>query len=330
MKESEVKYLNNSIQIPVLRNPVSAGNLISLKDLKFQRTNQKGMSYSEIKKTQNKFMILKNNLNENLCLRNKDFRAAKIGVIIAGRLKSSRLKRKALLPIREKLSIQWCYETCMTINSADEYILATSNLPEDAELEDTIKFSKKMKIYKGDPDDVISRYLGACSEYEIDVVIRVTADCPFISEEIAEILLKEHFENGADYTAARNFAVGTSCEIINTSALKSVIKYFGKAELSEYMTWYFQNNSKVYKVNIIDLPSNLIRDYRLTLDYKEDLEMFKNLLQKLRKKPPTTRNIFKILDENPKINAINSHLSLIYKTDKALIRKLNKQTRITI
>ena len=58
--------------------------------------------------------------------------------------------------------------------------------------------------------------------------------------------------------------------------------------------------------------------------------MFKNLLQKLGKKPPTTRNIFKVLDENPKINAINSHISLIYKSDKALIRKLNKQTRITI
>ena len=96
------------------------------------------------------------------------------------------------------------------------------------------------------------------------------------------------------------------------------------------MTWYFQNNKDIFKINIVNLPDHLVRDYRLTLDYQEDLDMFEALLKKLKSKPITTRNIFKILDNNPEISAINSHITLTYKTDKKLINKLNRETRIKV
>lgn len=330
INEAEHEYLEKSIQIPVLNKKILAGNIISLKDLKFRRTAQVGLSYPELQKTQQALKILAKDLESDTSVTLDDYRNARLGVIIAGRLKSSRLKRKALLPLLHKPSIQWCFDSCLQIDSASEYVLATSTLPEDSELEDTIRYNERLKLYKGDPLDVISRYLGACTEYNIDVIVRVTADCPFISEEIAQILIEEHFNTGADYTAARDFAVGTSCEIINTSALETVIEHLGKAELSEYMSWYFHNNPEIFKVNIVDLPSDLVRNYRLTLDYQEDLDMFDALLKEMGDLPITTRNIFKVLDESPKINAINSHLSLAYKVDKKLIAKLDRDTKIRL
>ena len=170
--------------------------------------------------------------------------------------------------------------------------MATSDLLEDSELEDTIKYNNKLKIFKGDPDDVISRYIGACNKYKIDTIIRITADCPFISNEIAEILLKDHFKKGADYTAAKDFAVGTSCEIISKSALDAVIEYVGVADLSEYMTWYFQNNKDIFKINIVNLPDHLVRDYRLTLDYQEDLDMFEAFIKKSLNQSQLLQEIF--------------------------------------
>jgi N,N'-diacetyllegionaminate synthase len=330
INNSEHEYLKKSIQIPVLVDKISANNILALKNLKFRRTSQTGLSYPEILELQKRFMILSDDINKNSSVTKANYRPAKVGVIIAGRLKSSRLKRKALLPILKKPSIQWCFDTSSKIASAKEFILATSNLSEDTELEETFKQQKNIKVFRGDPVDVISRYIGACSKYKIDVVIRVTADCPFISEEIAEILLKAHFASGADYTAAREFAVGTSCEIINTRALETVIEHVGEAELSEYMTWYFKNNPDLFKINIVDLPSHLVRNYRITLDYQEDLDMFESLLKKMGDKPVTIGNIFKTLDANPDINKINSHLSLLYKTDVKLIDKLNKATKINL
>ena len=53
------------------------------------------------------------------------------------------------------------------------------------------------------------------------------------------------------------------------------------------MNFYIRNNPSYFKINEIDLPKRLIRDYRLTLDYREDLEMFDALYKKLDKKIKT-------------------------------------------
>ena len=114
--------------------------------------------------------------------------------------------------------------------------------------------------------------------------MRVTGDCPFISPEIIDNLIESHFTKGADYTAARKFAVGTAGEVYNVNALNFILKKMKHAPYSEYMPWYFLNNKNYFKINLVDLPKNLIRSYRLTLDYKEDLLMFNNLAKKAKKK----------------------------------------------
>jgi len=119
-------------------------------------------------------------------------------------------------------------------------------------------------------------------------------------------------------------------EIINTTALKKVNKYFPKAEYSEYMTWYFQNNPKFFNLNFVDLPDQLIRDYRLTLDYQEDLNLFKKIEEhfKVNNLDYSIYELFNFLDNNTKISKLNNHLSLKYKTDNQLIKLLNAKTKI--
>ena len=92
-----------------------------------------------------------------------------------------------------------------------------------------------------------------------------------------------------------------------------------------------RNNPDIFKINIVDLPEALVRDYRLTLDYPEDLEMFERLYAELdqRQLSPTTANIFSILDEDNGIAEINSHLTLKYRADAELIERLNRVTRIS-
>ena len=199
----------------------------------------------------------------------KSLNTKKIGVIVACRMKSSRLKKKAILPINGQPSILLCLDSSLRISNVDLVVLATSVLKEDDILENFI-LGRKVKLWRGDPDDVIQRYLGACEAFGIDVVIRVTADCPYISYEVAEILLRHHLKTNADYTAARKVTLGTGCEIYSTHALRKVIQYLGRAEYSEYMTWYFRNNPDIFKIELVDLPGLLIRDYRLTLDYPEE------------------------------------------------------------
>ncbi len=328
--DNERIYLEKTIEKPILRNNLKAGQFVSNNDVIYRCTNKIGLNIKELKALQNKFYILHRDLTKHRMLNVKDFKKAKIAVIVAARMKSSRLKNKAILPVQDIPSIERCFENCLKFKFVDKVILATSTLKEDQILKD-YTFRGKVKFWQGDPEDVISRYLGACKKYNIDIVIRLTGDCPVVSSEISELLLASHFEQGADYTAANECAVGSSCEIYNVEALKRIIFYLGKANYSEYMTWYLINNPEIFKINIVNLPDALVRNYRLTLDCKEDLEMFNLLFQKLKQYnyEPTLLNIFKVLDNHPEIVDVNSHLTLRYKTDKNLIKKLNKVTKIT-
>jgi N,N'-diacetyllegionaminate synthase len=331
ISKSEAEYLNNSIQIPVAKAPLTKGAMISKSDLFFRRTAQKGMTYQDIKNKQKIGNILKNDIKVNTPITEEDFQQANIGVIVACRMKSSRLKQKALIEIDGETSVERCLNNCLNMSRVSTVVLATSTVKEDAVLQD-YTLNGKVKFYQGDADDVIQRYLGASKKYNIDTFIRVTADCPVISTEIAEVLLDHHFSTGADYTAAKDCAVGTGCEIYNVEALQRVIKYLGSADYSEYMTWYMKNNEDIFKVEIVDLPSELVRNYRLTLDYSQDLELFKAIYQELsiNNNEATLENVFAILDNNPEIVALNSSLTLRYKTDQELIDHLNQVTRISL
>jgi len=327
--ETEKIYLSNSIQKPIIKKSLFSGQLISKSDLYYRRTSLDGLTWNQINTFQKQFYIVDHDLKENTAINLSNLKSANIAVIIAGRMKSSRLKKKAHALINEVPSIEMCINSCKKIKSASKVILASSTLEDDAVLEQNA-INCNVPFWKGDPNDVIKRYIGAIDNHKIDVFIRVTADCPIVSAELAEILLKSHFENGADYTAAYDGAVGSLCEIYNSEAIKRVIKIKGEAEYSEYMTWYMRNNSDIFKVNLINLDEKYLRNYRLTLDYEEDLIMFNKLFEKLneQKLDSSLLNVFKILDENPEIAAINNNIGLVYKTDQKLIDLLNEKTRL--
>lgn len=329
ISKEEDLYLVKSDQIPVLKENKQKGDLLSWDDFTFKRSNSKGLNSRELNKYIGVGYCLTRDLNINDTINDFDLKKVTTATIVAARLKSSRLKRKALLKIGNYSSIEYCLKNALKFNDINHTILATSNLDSDDELKDQT-LNSQVIFHKGDPDDVVRRYLDIIDELKIDVVVRVTGDMPFVSNDILQILLKSHYKFGADYTVGKDAAVGTNLEIINSAALIEIKKHFKSADYSEYMTWYFQNNPDFFKLNFVELPDYLIRNYRLTLDYQEDLDMF-NIVDKHFIDNDLEGNItelFNFLDENPDVSKLNNHITLKYKTDQELIKRLNEVTKI--
>jgi len=322
-------YLEKSEQIPVLNKNKSKGELLSWNDFDFKRTDEHGLNTSQLEKLILNGNILTTSKSANATIFKEDLKKSTIATIIAVRLKSSRLESKALKKIGDLTSIEYCVKNALKFENINHTIIATSNLESDAGLQNHT-YRDNVIFHKGDPDDVIKRYLDIIRDLKIDIIVRVTGDMPFISNDILQILLKSHFETGADYTVANAAAVGTNLEIINTAALEKVQKHFPNADYSEYMTWYFQNNPDHFKLNFIDLPKDLVREYRLTLDYEEDLVMFNKVEDYFKEKglEYSIKELFRFLDENKKVVDINRNLTLTYKTDQKLINTLNEVTKI--
>jgi len=330
INEKEKAYLEKSLLKPILNKNIQAGKGISLiEDFDFKRSPQDGLNTRVIEKLLNNKTILSKSKNQGETLKRSDFKAANIAVIVACRLKSSRLIEKALLKIGDLTSVEYCLKNAKKFDSIHHVILATSDLLSDADLVN-YTYDKSVIFHKGHPEDVVQRYLDVVNSLKIDVIVRVTADMPFIDNEILQLLLDSHFKSGADYTSAESAAVGTNLEIINAEALRKVKSYFPSADYSEYMTWYFMNNPEHFKINMVKLPDELVRPYRLTLDYEEDLVMFNKIHKELAAVNPdfNLKSIFAYLDEHPEVAQINSHIELKYKTDQSLISTLNEKTKI--
>lgn len=325
----EAYYLAKTIQKPVLNKPMFSGKVPSESDFCYRRTDEDGLMLSEIKELVAQGMVLRRAVQKGKVLRREDFKIPVVALIVACRLKSSRLKSKALLDIGGLPSIQLCMKNALRIPDAHHVVLATSNLEDDAELKNHT-YDDSVIFHQGDPEDVISRYLDICDKLRVDTVIRLTGDCPYVSQEIASILLKSHRNTGADYTAAKNFAVGTSTEIMEVEALRKIKRHFKSADYSEYMTWYFMNNQDHFKTNVVELPEDYVRNYRLTLDYQEDLDLLNKIADYFAETGNmyTLRELFDFLDGNPEVVALNSDMKLTYKTDQNLINLLNEKTRI--
>ena len=328
LNKREKEYLRKTIASPIAARTIPKRHLVSIsQDLNFRRSGKSGITAKRINELQEGFHILAVDKKEGEHFQIQDFKKANIAVIVAGRLKSTRLPKKRVLKIGGLSSVELCLKNACKFENINHVVLASSNLEEDAVLADHT-YAEWVIFHQGDPDDVIHRYLGIINKLSIDVIIRVTADMPFIDNEICQILLRSHFQSGADYTAANEAAAGTNLEIINASALRKIKEHFPKADYSEYMTWYFLNNREQFRINQIDLPEELIRDYRLTLDYQEDLDMFRKVAEHFGGNEYNLRQIYEFLDSHPEVVSINKHLTLKYKTDQELINTLNRVTKI--
>ena len=233
----------------------------------------------------------------------------KILILIAVRMKSTRLPRKALAMIEDQTLIEHLIDRMKACKKVDDVILCTSTHPDDEEL---IQYAEKkgIKWIRGSEEDVMDRFIKAGEREGADIVIRVTGDNAFTSPEYIDYAIDYHIEHGADYSTTVELPKGTKGELINMETLKKAHKLAEDPNYSEYMTWYL-DNPKFFKVEKISVDEGLKRpNYRLTCDNPEDLELIKEIFKRLYKRGEIIklRDVIKLLDENPNLVKINSEV----------------------
>jgi len=237
-----------------------------------------------------------------------------IGILIAVRTGSTRLPKKALEKIEDQTLIEHIIDRMKTCRYADKIVLCTTRKKEDKIL---VKIAKKKKIYYfcGDEENVIKRFLDAAKKFKLDIIVRVTGDNPLTCPKFIDKAIEYHIKNRCDYTSTKKLPQGTKGEVISISALKKLSRLIKNPK--DYITWYFEENSKYFKLCYIFPGRGLIRpNYRLTVDYKEDLDLIREIYKRLYKKGEIIdlKEVVKLLDNNPKLVEINRKIKI--KDDK--------------
>ena len=202
--------------------------------------------------------------------------------VISVRFNSKRLPGKALKKYKNKNSIDRIFESLRKNKQIDKLIVATTTSSIDRKIYEYCK-KKKYPCYRGDELNLIKRFYDATKHLNPKILIRVTGDNPFTSSEITDYMIKKHLSTKADFTYMnkKNLPVGVCPEIISFKAIKKLLIQKINFNYSEYVMYYFINNSKFFKVKKINSLTKFktrIKNLRLTLDYKQDFYFHKKIV----------------------------------------------------
>lgn len=206
----------------------------------------------------------------------------KIGAIIQARFDSTRLPGKVLLNLPFQTNVTVLDRIINRIKLVKDVIpiIATSTEASDNPIFEFAK-SKKIFVFRGEKENVLSRFYLTAKEYDLDIIIRITGDNPIVLTEVMHIAIENHLKSGAEYSRNNGLPYGTSFEIINFTALKKANEEATSKEEKEHVTLYIKNNKKLFKIlendfSYLRLNSDKVR---LTVDYPSDYALLNLIYQ---------------------------------------------------
>ncbi len=201
--------------------------------------------------------------------------------VIQARMGSSRLPGKTLLDLSGVPILGHVITRTRGAKLADATVVATTTLTEDDVIEGFCSRSN-VPCYRGDPKDVLHRYLGAIDRFEADVVVRITADCPLIDPSIIDKVVQIRSETGAQYASngqVRGWPRGLDVEAYEASALGEASRYVSKQYEREHVTPAIYEHSDRFRcVNVEAPPDEHAPDLRVCVDTREDLDVVRALV----------------------------------------------------
>ena len=226
-------------------------------------------------------------------------------IFLSVRTGSTRLPKKALYEIKGKTTIEYLIDRLKKSKYAEKVIVCTTELKEDDILCD-IAERNDIDYFRGSSPDKLMRWLGATEKYGVDFFVNVDGDDIFFDAELADICFEQRkdvdFIDGQgqynDVYGVSSHALSMVCESKQSNETEFIKPFF--YDIKEYI-----NIQKI--VNVPDKYKK--RKMRLTLDYEEDFEFFKNVIEHFldNSKEMEFENVVKYIEENPEVSNINWH-----------------------
>lgn len=204
---------------------------------------------------------------------------SKLGIIIQARLGSTRLPGKILLPFQGSTLLEYIINRLKPLGLP--IVVATTTNSKDDKLIEFLD-AKSIKYIRGDEKNVLDRYIKAAEKYNINTIIRITSDNPFIDIDFLRELIDIYYANiNFDYwsfsyenkpTVLTHF--GVFAEIVTLRGLKYLAKAYNNDIYKEHVTYGIYMNPNIFQVYLVPKDEQLrpYKNIRLTIDTPEDYE----------------------------------------------------------
>lgn len=162
-------------------------------------------------------------------------------IVVQARLASTRLPRKVLLPLfREERVIDIVLKRCA--RAGEVLLVVPRDEPEFMEIAER----NGVKLFMGDPTDVLARFARAMCRHNGNTIVRITADCPLVSPDLIAKAVRRFDCSDYHYLSnahpARTATKGFDIEVFSRPALELAACNAAEKMQREHVTpWMYES-----------------------------------------------------------------------------------------
>ncbi len=228
-----------------------------------------------------------------------------INVSIEARMTSSRLPGKVLKKINGIPNLEIMVKRIRKAQFVNSIIVATTINQED-DLIVQWCIDNNIPYFRGSEDNVYERVLQTHKQFNSDIIIELTGDCPLIDPKLIEEALYTYLNNNYDYVSnslKEGYPLGMAVQIYSYKTLESIsinreLEYQDK----EHVTPYLYTSGKYSIFNIKAPEKHYMPHLSVTLDTIEDFHVIENVVKNF-------TNIHFTLEEIIAFSKKNLHLT---------------------
>jgi spore coat polysaccharide biosynthesis protein SpsF len=234
----------------------------------------------------------------------------KVGIITQARTTSTRLPGKVLLETVGKTVLEHGIDR-LRWSGYPIFVATTINQTDDV----IVSLCEKLSVFyhRGSEDDVLSRYYECAQKFNLDIIVRVTSDCPLVDGYLIKDGVEKFIASGENAYVSncieRTYPRGFDFEIFSFKALEKACENASERFEREHVSPFIRNPDKNKGVSLISLTRTKNADqFRITVDEEDDFKLIKILIENYHLVGKKAEEIITFLEANPEIANINAHV----------------------
>lgn len=231
----------------------------------------------------------------------------RVVALVQARMGSTRLPGKVLLDLGGRSMLARVVEAARAARRLDAVVVATSTARGDDPVAEAAQ-ALRVPVFRGSEDDVLERFCGAARAHRAEVVVRLTADCPFLDPELIDDAVERFRREGADYASnglVEPYPRGLDIEVVRAAVLEEAAALASLPHHRAHVTAFVYQHPERYRLLAVPAPAALAAE-RWTVDTPEDLALARAIAERLGPGVPRWREVAAVLEREPGLRALNA------------------------
>ena len=227
--------------------------------------------------------------------------------IVQARMASTRLPGKVMADVVGKPLLYHVVKRAQQARTLGLVAVATTDRPADDRI---AQYCAEIGVpcFRGNEEDVLDRYYHAAKHFGATVIVRLTADCPFLDPVIVDKVVRVFASGAYDFvsnTHPPTYPDGLDTEVFRWEALERSWREARLRSEREHVTAYMWKHPELFRLanveNDVDLSA-----LRWTVDEPQVLEFVRRAYSHLGVTPCFgLAEVLVLLREHPELAAVN-------------------------